>query len=609
MRNAYHSWSSQWPVKSSSDMDPIIEADIDELISELKKSGMTSDDPVSKLMVSALLYQARKIQDDIARIPAKVTDRLCSYFIPKNRLDATPALCLVQPVLKNRKGMEPHRMADGTCFTYKLDTKSSLSFYPLCRNLIVPFSASHLLTERFLISKDTRVDLHLAKKGQVWLGLELTAEIETLAGMSFFIKGTSGVLPDRICVGNDMTELTFTTADHIADLPVMEPFDSQQTSPSSIAMLSAWKSVLANSEEGRLVYVTDTLKDRDVFRCRAYPKSFQQMLESNDLDKFGNSTLWILFDFGDEYKVPPEAEIIPNVVPVVNVNIHTVSLTQSSPVAKLTKADGTSFLNIIETSLPAQKQGFNVVNEEVLVRDFDSGCYDPGTLYQDVRNLYNRFVDDYHAFVDYHGLKDGELIRSLRELINRIGKSVTASQDVRNRFTDGTYAMRGIGLGSISSAIKISYLTTAGRLGNTPQAGSLMENRKDAALDKDVRVIVGATGGEDRADADQRYEMLRYYTLTSDRLFTKMDIDAFVRLRLLREFGRDEMRRISHDITVQGAGGPSRLMRGLYVDIRFRDRRNYEKALAMALDRRLRQMILDRACLSMPVIVKSYCTE
>ena len=590
-------------------MDPIIEANIDELITELRKSGMTLDDPVAKLMVSALLYQAQKIKDDIGRIPAKITDRLCSCFIPRNKLDATPALCLVQPTLKNRKGMEPHRITDGTFFTYRLDTKSSLSFHPLYRNLILPFSAIHLLTPRLLISKGTRVDLQLSKKGQIWLGLELTAEIETLGAMSFLIKGTSGVLPERICVGNGFTELTFTTADHVSDLPVMEPFDSQQATPSSIEMLSGWKSILAKSEDGRLLYITDTLKDRDVFRCRAYPKSFQQMLESNDLDKFGNNTLWILFDFGDGYEVPPGTDIIPNVMPVVNVGVNTVSLTQASPVAKLTKGDGTSFLNIIETSLPAQKQGFSVVNEEVIIRDFDSACYNPDALYQDVRNLYNRFVDDYHAFVDYHGLKDGELVRSLRELINRIGKSVTVSQDARNRFTDGTYAMRGIGLGNLSSSIKISYLTTAGRAGNTPQAGNLMENRKDAALEKDVRVIAGATGGEDKADADQRYELLRYYTLTSDRLFTKMDIDAFVRLRLLKEFGREEMKRISHDITVQGAGGPSRLMRGLYVDIRFRDRRNYEKACATALDRNLRQMILDRSCLSMPVIVKSHCTE
>lgn len=584
-------------------MDSVIQSNIDELMIDLKKAGMNMDDPVSKLMVSTLLYQAQKIKDEIECIPDKVIDRLCSYFIPKNKLDAMPSLCFVQPTLKNRKGIEPQSLVDGVFFTYKIDSKLSLSYYPLYRNFIVPFKASHILTPQFLLSKGERIELHLSKNGHVWFGLELPTEIDTLDGMSFYIKGTSGVMPERIYVGNSMTELSYATADTMSVLPMMEPFDSQQTSPSSVEILSVWKSILANSDNGRLLYITDPTRDRDIFKCRAYPKSFQQLLESNDLDKFENNTLWILFDFGDNYEVPSDIEIIPNVVPAVNVNINTVSLTQSSPIAKLTKTDGSFFLNIIETSLPAQSQGFNMVNDDIIVRDFDNNCYNPDVLYRDVRNLYNRFVDDYHAFIEYHGLKDGELIRSLRELINKIGKNVGLSQE-RNRYEDGTYLMRSIGINNQSSSIKVSYLTTFGRLGNSPHAGELMENKKDAAIEKDIKVIEAATGGEDKAGIDQRYEMLRYYTLTSDRLFTKMDIDAFLRLQLLREFGKEEIQRISYEITIQGAGGAKKLERGLYIDIRFKDRKNFERAIGLSLDKKIRQSIIDKSCLTMPVIVK-----
>lgn len=590
-------------------MDPVIRTNIDELIIELKESCINIDDPVSRLMVSSLLYQAQKIKDEIKNIPVKVLDRLCSHFIPRNKLDAMPALCFVQLSLKNKKDVEPHALTDGTYFTYRIDTKSSLTYYPLFRNYVIPFTERHILTSRLLVSKGSKVELQLSKNGCVWLGLEMPTEIDTLRDMSFYIKGTSGTLPKKICVGNSMTELSYTTADNVAEIPMMEPFDAQQATSSWIEIVSNWKSVLANSEEGRLIYITDSIKDRDVFRCRAYPKSFQQLLESNDLDKFENNTLWILFDFGEAYEVPLDIEIIPNVLPAVNVNINSVTLTQSSPIAKLTKTDDSFFLNLIETSLPAQKQGFNVMADEVIVRDFDSSCYDSGALYRDVRNLYNRFVDDYHAFVDYHELKDGELIRSLREIINKISKSVTSPQDIKNKYDSGVYAMRGIGISNQMSSIKVSYLTTFGRLGNTPQAGVIMENKKDAAIEKDVRVVVAAAGGEDKAGADQRYEMLRYYTLTSDRLFTKMDIDAFLRMRLFKEFGKDEMKRVSYEITIQGAGGPEKLMRGLYIDIRFKDQKNFDKALGISLDRRLRQQILDKSCLSMPVNISLILVE
>ena len=321
------------------------------------------------------------------------------------------------------------------------------------------------------------------------------------------------------------------------------------------------------------------------------------------MDQFANNILWVLFDFGSDYDIPTEIEIIPNIVPVTNININNITLTQSSPIAKLTKNDGSFFLSVVETPLAYQRQGFSVNKDEFVIRDFDARSYNAEILYKDVRNLYNRFIDDYYAFIDYHNLKDGESIRSLRDMINRIGKSVQSNQDIKNRYDEGTYAMRNVNLSSQITSVRVLYLTTFGKLGNTPTAGGIMENKKDAALEKDVRVITTAECGEDKADADQLYEMLRYYTLTSDRLFTKMDIDAFIRLQLLKEFGKEEVQRINYTITVQGVAGSTKLRRGLYIDIQFKDTKNYQKALSIALDRKLKNMIEDKSCLSMPIIL------
>lgn len=589
-------------------MDSIIQSNLDELLSNLRKTGTMIDDPVSKLMLTAILHQTQKIRDEISRLPSKVIDRICSYYIPKNKLDAIPALCFVQASLKNRKGMEPHSLNDGNFFNFKIDSKINLTYFPLYRNLILPVNDINLLTPKFLSFKGTRSELNLSKRGQVWLGLEVPSEIETLESFSILIKGTDGILPKKIYIENDMRELTFTTADNVSAIPMMEPFDSQQMSPSSLETLSNWKNILSDTESGRLLYITDMLVDRDAFKCKPFPKTFQQLLESNDLDRFENNILWLLLDFGNEYDVPESIDIIPNVFPVVNVNLNSVSLTQSSPIAKLTKNDGSYFLNVVETSLPAQKQGFNTIDEDVKIRDFDVSCYNPYSLYRDVRYLYNRFIDDYHAFIEYNGLKDGELVRSLRELVNRIGKSVTASFD-NNKFDEGTYAMRSIGVTGQTTTIKVTYLTTFGHLGNSPKVGSIMENKKDAALDKDVKVVVSATGGVDKAGPDLRYEMLRYYTLTSDRLYTKMDIDAFLRMQLLKEFGKEEIKRISFDIEIHGAGNAVKLTRGLYVGIRFKDTKNYKKAIDMALDRKLQQIIKDKSCISMPIRVSLFNIE
>ena len=78
-------------------MDSIIQQQVDELIAELKSSPGIMNDPVAKLMVTTLVYQAQKIKDDIADIPQRITERLCSTFVPQNKINAVPAICLCNP--------------------------------------------------------------------------------------------------------------------------------------------------------------------------------------------------------------------------------------------------------------------------------------------------------------------------------------------------------------------------------------------------------------------------------------------------------------------------------------------------------------------------------
>ena len=51
-------------------------------------------------------------------------------------------------------------------------------------------------------------------------------------------------------------------------------------------------------------------------------------------------------------------------------------------------------------------------------------------------------------------------------------------------------------------------------------------------------------------------------------------------------------------------GGSPGLQRGLYIDIEFKDRKNYEKAVAMALDKQLLQKIDNKSCISMPINIR-----
>ena len=355
-----------------------------------------------------------------------------------------------------------------------------------------------------------------------------------------------------------------------------------------------------------LMYVTDDTCDRDLFKPRAYPRVFQQWLEIEALERFDENTLWLRLEFASDYIVPDNCRVEINVLPVTNVDVNQVMLTSSQPIAKLQKQDGDYFLCVVESSTAAQSQGFGANDSEFVIRDFDASCYNNGDLYREVRNLYNRFVDDYYAFIEYNGIKDGETIRTLRATINALGKSVK-TDNRRYRFDSGTYAMRNISqedqANAVSTSSLVRFMTTNGSSGNALRPGMTVECRRAASLEREALVLVGGMGGCDKATADQRYELLRYHTLTNDRLFTRMDIDAFLRKEIMAVFGHDEFKRIFIQITVEGASGELGVVPGLYVDIKFKDRMNYDRAVSMSLGTLLKQRICRKSCLSMPVTV------
>ena len=88
--------------------------------------------------------------------------------------------------------------------------------------------------------------------------------------------------------------------------------------------------------------------------------------------------------------------------------------------------------------------------EEFVIRDFDAHCYHHGDLYRDIRNLYNHFIEDYYAFIEYNGLKDGQDIKRLKELVNKIAKSVGEKNDKfkydsgTDRIAEGVVSLNGI---------------------------------------------------------------------------------------------------------------------------------------------------------------------
>lgn len=588
-------------------MDIDIEKRINESIEYLKrvspnKYGTQLGDPVAKMMLVTLLHECQKIQDYVDGLEDKIIDKYCEAFIPVEKISATPAIALVSPRFKSQKMSEVGVIGNGAVFTYKLGGRQAINYVPLFRTLAVPYQGLYVLTPQRLSCHAGSQSINMGKKNALWVGIETKAEINCMDGVSILIRGTNGIAPLRISVETDSRSLEFAGMAYMENIRMVEPFDAQQSSGKFFSMIDRWKDHLLSIDDGTLVYITDSISDRDIFKPRIYPRVFQHWLESETLDCFKNESIWLQVEFPDGYVVPDDCSVVLNVFPVVNVDENSLTLTPSAPIAKLQKQDNSYFLQIIETSSNSLKQGFESLSEDIVVRDFDASCYNNGDLYRDVRNLYNHFIDDYYAFIEYNGIKDGEVVKLLREAINKVGKSV-GLQNAKFNFDSGTYVMKNMNQNSSTLSTKVSFLTTLGKIGNTPRVGEMMENKKLPLFEKDVAVVVSAVGGTDKASADSRYELLRYYTLTNDRLYTRKDIEAFIRKEIILEFGKEEFKRIFYRIAVEGAAGEKHLQRGLYIDITFKDKKNLDHALAIAFDKQLHQKIENLSCISMPIIV------
>ena len=559
-------------------------------------------DPMAKIMLVALVSETSKIQDYVDGTLQRIVERFCTDFIPRKKVNAMPAICLVQPSLKADND-NLYFVESGASFTYKSQIKDvQLDYIPIFNTTLLPHSGMYVLNHQLMRYPGGRVDVKLDRPNRLWVGIISPIEVNCLKGLSLMLRGTNGIVPEHVYVGADCTEIDFAPMSELEKIEMADPFDSQQVSGNFFSFVENWKECLLNMPNASLLYITDDTKDRDMYKPRAYPRVFQQWLENEALDLFKQNTIWLRLDFPEGYVVPDDCSVELGVLPVTNIEINTTMLTQAQPVAKLQGDDNSFFLDILETSTASNRQGFSMNRDDILVRDFEANCYNNGDLYRDVRNLYNRFIDDYYAFIEYNGIKDGEVLKKLRETINKLGKSV-GTQNQQFKYDSGTYVMKNMNSSFAMTNTSIRYITTKGFSGNTPRTGEMVECKNLPGVDQKAFVVVSGMGGADKASADERYELLRYYSLTNDRLYTRMDIDAFLRKEIMAEYGQEEFNRIFININVEGAGGEKGLQRGIYIDISFKDRNNYEHAVQVSFDTLMQQRIRNKSCISMPIIV------
>jgi hypothetical protein len=281
-----------------------------------------SMDPVAKMMLVALLNEAQKIYDHIDTIDQRIIERYCTDFIPRYKIEAVPAIALLNPTFKQKKDLDAITIGSGVTFNYKTeDKKTILNYIPLFTTLAIPHAKLFMLTQKKLSIGGEVHDIKMERPNRLWLGINTKAELDCLQGLPLLIRGTNGICPERICVGTENKEVDFASMRELENINMAEPFDAQQASEQFFSFVETWKDSLLNMNDATLVVITDQTKDRDLFKPRSFPREFQQWLENEILDSFEANTLWLRLDFPEGYSIPDKCEIQLNTFPVANVDV------------------------------------------------------------------------------------------------------------------------------------------------------------------------------------------------------------------------------------------------------------------------------------------------
>lgn len=519
-------------------------------------------DPVAKMLLVALAHQSDELGRKIDSTVSRVAANLCREAILGSEFRPLPALS----VLKIGNGPEytPYRIDEKVEFTYP---KTKCCYRALFPALVVPGDVTGFYCDGSLhypMQEPVEADepLHDA---ELWVAYSPANDVETLENVVIAVNHPLGDGSPVTARVGDVTYPLIPVSESVA--PWLE---------GSYMLTEYWRRHLVFM---RLwLYRFGAPDVESPLLTEEMPGWFLDMYEPETLSPFsGRRHLWIRIT-SPGLSVPDDSHIEFNCLPVANYDIHTVKLSYTEPMRPLDNPKtGAQFFELIED--PEQ-------TEDYFVRDFDIDQYDDRRIAEDIRNLYDHYVDDYYAFVDNNSLNDGAVLRSLRQSMLQVVDSIPSSQT--SKTYAGSYLIRSPK--NSGRPVVVKYLTTQGARGNL-----LKEMTKltcSYAAPGAVVALIGAEGGRDKISGQTGLHEQAAFTLASnDRLFTDIDIRRYCRLEFLRALGETAMRYCTISLTHGSRPVGNHIERCVTVTFAFTSETHYRTALELNFAQYLRTNI------------------
>ena len=463
-----------------------------------KLEGLEND-PVLKLMITALAYQANESTSDLEAMKTEVMEDFAQLLTPYEVGHAVPATTVVETVLQDSVA-EVELNAQSTFML----NGTNYAFMPLLRTRLLNAKVSSIV----------RMDGRRFK-----CTLHFNSPVKDLSGFAFAVDSL------------DFQDLSVSIRDQ--QLPLIRPWDYSELPLQDCFGLDT---ILYNRSQTYEASVTclDLFARQNIrmFVIRNHAPARFLSSETDAID--------LIFEFSgisDKF-VFDKQHLSLNPIVLVNAQLHLATLSGQTPIVRVAGYDKNEDhvnLQFLHAVRPSEEQLYG--NSLVEVRKVAADRFNQGRLVRLLNALIARYHSDFYAFQGLQGFSGDKTMQALQEMLTKL---MDIAKKDQLRQVPGVYLLlRNLRLiESGKGSLDVSYLTTAGAGVNASLNADSTFSVPGGLNATQTRQISNPVMGRDETTEEAALASLsRYYIATNDRIVTPADIKLFCYNELLNRYG------------------------------------------------------------------------
>ena len=461
------------------------------------------NDPVFRLIMSTLAYQANAHDADLEQLKTEILQEFEQQLVFDDAGKAMPATAVVKTAL-NRNVSSASVDSDAVFY---LGADNRYPFEPLLSTRVYNVAVKQI----------TQLD------GRRWLiSLDFgNFPVNNLRGLAFVVTNPM------------FHSVNASIADNGMELPLIAPWDYANLPLSSHFSLDniVYNRSCGYSGLGGLESFTDYCA-MDLF-ARQNIRYFVV----DDMENFEDRTrLDIMFEFDglSHGFVFNDNTFHLNVIILANVGHYSVTLSRTSPIARLAGNFGgtNKSKQFVQLLRPGVDQLYS--DSDIMIRRVGADRFNQGRLTKLLFNLYTKYTSDLYAFQSVNIKENETIMASIRSAIGGLRNAQTKGSSA---VSEGVYAVLK-DKDRIDTSLELDYLATDGAAVNSMlKKEARFSTPHDFDAERTVQICDPSEGVDELHDKQALSQMKRYALATGGRIVTENDIKLFCQTELMARFG------------------------------------------------------------------------